>query len=340
MVDGLSAISNFAVTGRCNGRCTMCNIWKIDTPEDPPIEKIIHFFHKNHNFLKNLQFIQLTGGEPFLRNDLPEIADTVNDVAPECMIWIPTNGLLTEKIYDTTSRILELVNASRIGVTVSLDGEGEMHDIQRGIDGSYNKAIETLANLGALNEEYPFKLSTGFTLTAQNYKHAPIIQKISYHHGADFSFRPINLSEHYYQNTDNKIGFSPNDIYKTLDYIAYNFKREKGIRNGLTNLAYVQGAKEFISGERTMSCTAATNSVFINTQGDVFPCIVMNHKLGNIYENNLDEILMSPSTWAARETIEKMECPTCWLECETYRDITRNWKRLFDALLWGFILSS
>ena len=112
------------------------------------------------------------------------------------------------------------------------------------------------------------------------------------------------------------------------------------MRNGITNLADVQGAKEFISGERTMSCTAATNSVFINTQGDVFPCIVMNHKLGNIYENNLDEILMSPSTWAARETIEKMECPTCWLECETYRDITRNRKRLFDAVLWGFILSS
>jgi MoaA/NifB/PqqE/SkfB family radical SAM enzyme len=163
-VDGLSAISNFAVTGRCNGRCTMCNIWKIEPPEDPPIEKISQFFHKNRNFLKNLQFIQLTGGEPFLRTDLPEIADIVNDVAPKCMIWIPTNGLLPRKIYDIMSRMLKLVDAYRIGVTVSLDGEGEMHDVQRGIDGSYKKAIKTLANLGGAERKVSIQIVNGVHL--------------------------------------------------------------------------------------------------------------------------------------------------------------------------------
>jgi MoaA/NifB/PqqE/SkfB family radical SAM enzyme len=339
MVQRLSSISNFAVTSKCNGKCTMCNIWKTEPTDDPTIEQIKGFFEKNQAFLRDLKFIQLTGGEPFLRDDLPEIAKVVNDTAPKCMIWLPTNGLLPEKIYQATSRMMEMIEDPKIGVTVSLDGEGEMHDIQRGIDGSYKKAIETLRLLSSLKKKHDLSLSTGFTLTQDNYKQATLIQKISYRYGADFSFRPLNISEHYYQNMG-KNGEFTDDIPQYLDAIAYTLKREKGVIRSLTNLAYVQGAKEFISGKRKMACSAADESVFINTMGDVYPCIVMNYKLGNIYEDGLREILQSTRSNEARETIKKLECPTCWLECEAYRDIKKDWGRLLNALIRGLKPSS
>jgi MoaA/NifB/PqqE/SkfB family radical SAM enzyme len=334
----LSSISNFMVTSRCNGRCTTCNIWKTTPAPDPPLEKIEGFFEENSELLKNLEFIQLTGGEPFLRDDLPSIAEAVHNVAPKCMIWLPTNGLLPEKIEKTTQRILDSYDEPKVGVTVSLDGEGVMHDIQRGIDGSYKKAIETLNRLYKL-KPLGLHISTGFTLTSNNYKHAPIIQKISYQHGVDFSLRPINISEHYYQNMDQKGEFQQDEITESLDAIGYTVNKEKGTLSCLTNLAYLQGAKEFISDKRTMSCSAATESVFIDAYGDVYPCIVMNHKLGNIYQNPLGDVLKSPSSWEAREIIKKLECPTCWLECEAYRDIKKDWMRLFNALIWGIKLS-
>jgi len=309
----------------------MCNIWRTEQTEDPSLDEITDFFMKNRDFLKDLQFIQLTGGEPFLRDDLPEITKVVHEVAPKCMIWFPTNGLLPEKIFDTMSRMINFEGNPRIGVTVSLDGEGEIHDTQRGIDGSYKKAIKTINLLKKL-KEYGVSLSTGFTLTKDNFKQAALIQKISYRHGADFSFRPINISEHYYKNMGENGNLSE-EIVPFLDAITYTLKKEKGTIGNLTFLAYIQGAKEFILDKRTLPCSAADESVFIDSLGDVYPCIVMNHKLGNIHENSLKDILSSPSAHEAREKIGKLECPTCWLECEVYRDIKKDWGRLLKAIL-------
>lgn len=332
MSEPLTSISNFAVTSRCNGRCTTCNIWKIEPTEDPSLEDITDFFMDNRDFLKNLEFIQLTGGEPFLRDDLPELVQVVHDVAPKCMVWLPTNGLLPEKIYDTICQMVSIIDKNRVGVTVSLDGEGEIHDIQRGLDGSYKKAIKTIKLLSKLKQYNDFALSTGFTLTRDNYKQAAIIQKISYRYGADFSFRPINISEHYYKNMGENGNLS-DDVMPFLDAISTTLKKEKGILNNLTKLAYIQGAKEYITQKRTLPCSAATESVFIDTYGDVYPCIVMNHKLGNINENRLKDILTSPGSHEARDIISRLECPTCWLECEVYRDIKKDWGRLLKAIL-------
>ncbi len=333
----LTSIANFTVSNRCNGRCTTCNIWKMDPRPDPTTAQITGFFKENRETLRNLKFIQLTGGEPFLRDNLPAIALAVHEAAPKCMIWLPTNGLLPKKIHETTMELLRQTDKPLIGVTISLDGEGEAHDIQRGINGSYKKALRTLKLLSDLKRKTGrLHLSTGFTLTANNYVQAPFVQRLSYKHGADFSIRPINISEHYYQNTDQKGDFNPDEVWRTVKYLAHLVRNEKGMLNSLTMLAYLKGIKEFIGDGRTLPCSAGRESIFIDGVGDVFPCIVMNHKLGNAYETPLKDILASEETSKAREIINDLQCPTCWLECEVYRDIRKDWRRLLDAYWWGF----
>ncbi|MGW8180926.1 MAG: hypothetical protein ACWGQW_19520 [bacterium] len=59
----------------------------------------------------------------------------------------------------------------------------------------------------------------------------------------------------------------------------------------------------------------------------------MNHKLGNIHQNTLKDILSSPSSHDAREIIQRLECPTCWLECDAYRDVRKNREMLINALM-------
>lgn len=333
----LTSIANFTVSNSCNGRCTTCNIWKMDPRPDPTIDQITGFFEENRDTLRNLKFIQLTGGEPFLRDDLSEIASAVHEAAPRCMIWLPTNGLLPEKVRETTMELLRQTDKPLIGVTISLDGEGDAHDIQRGVDGSYKKAVQTLKLLSELKRKTGrLHLSTGFTLTADNYVQAPLVQRLSYKYGADFSIRPVNISEHYYQNTEQDENFDTEGVWRTVKYLAHLVRNEKGMLSSLTMLAYLQGIKEFIGEGRTLPCSAARESVFIDGVGDVFPCIVMNHKLGNAYETPLNEILVSEETRNACEIINGLQCPTCWLECEVYRDIRKDWRRLLDAYVWGF----
>jgi len=62
----------------------------------------------------------------------------------------------------------------------------------------------------------------------------------------------------------------------------------------------------------------------------------MNHRMGNAFETPLREILSSGEAEEARKIIGRLGCPTCWLECDAFRDIPKDWGRLLRALLWSF----
>ena len=61
-----------AVTYNCNARCMMCNIWK----EKPGREVETSTYNKLPTTLKT---INISGGEPFLRKDLPEIINIIEN---------------------------------------------------------------------------------------------------------------------------------------------------------------------------------------------------------------------------------------------------------------------
>ena len=65
---------SFAVTYRCNMRCAMCNIWKKPPGgEELTAEEIAKFFRRAGKF----SWVGITGGEPFLRDDLPGVIDAI-----------------------------------------------------------------------------------------------------------------------------------------------------------------------------------------------------------------------------------------------------------------------
>ena len=110
----------FFVTGRCNSRCPNCFYWRrLNQTADlslKEIEKMVQTIPKFNNLL-------LSGGEPFLRNDLPEIVTLFKKYCQIKSLSIPTNGLLVERIFKTTQQILEKnQNIDSIYLNISLDG--------------------------------------------------------------------------------------------------------------------------------------------------------------------------------------------------------------------------
>ena len=91
-MDGL-----IAITYRCNARCKMCHIWQHPsksseeiTPKD--LEKIPN----------GLRFVNITGGEPFVRNDVGDFIEVLRKKARR--IVISTNGFFTDKILDIAKK--------------------------------------------------------------------------------------------------------------------------------------------------------------------------------------------------------------------------------------------
>ena len=320
-------IANFAVTYRCDGRCTTCNIWKSPPGDELTLDEIRGFFQENRGLFREVESIQLTGGEPFLRDDLPEIIEAIDECINGCTFWVPTNGLSPELILESSERALAKLRTGNLGISVSIDGLEETHDRQRGIKGSHRLAHEAVKKLSDLKKTKPkMMLSVGMTLTPENLKEAPIVQRDAYKRGADFSLRPLNVSDIYYKNDDFGTTYDKDILYKTLRAVAKNALDQHGVLRSLTTLRYLAGVQEYIEteGRRTTPCHACTESFFLDPYGDVYPCIVMNSRLGNIRDKPFQEIWESEKAEETRTLVSELDCPRCWVECEAYREIGRT----------------
>ncbi|MGD2200345.1 MAG: radical SAM protein [Candidatus Bathyarchaeota archaeon] len=249
-----TAISNFAVTYRCNSRCKTCNIWKTEAPEEREmtLNEIHKIFADNRGFLRDVGSMQITGGESFMREDLDQIVKTIHCYLPGCRFWIPTNGSTPRTIEKKTVEILGALNGIGLGITVSLDGLKETHDEIRGVKGAYEKAIETLKRLSAIRETHQnLDLAIGMTVTPENTGQINSVYQIARSRGAEFSFRPTNISGSYYGNIGAPL--TPPDqadlILPQIRAIGRDLIRRKGLKKSLTSLTYMQGALEHIREE-------------------------------------------------------------------------------------------
>ena len=317
-------IANLAITYRCNSKCTTCNIWQIKNPPELTPMDIKKLFTENHVFLQNVKSIQITGGEPTLHLQLPEIIEIIHETLPECTYWIPTNGQNPEEIRETTETILEKLNEKNLGVTISIDGTPATHDKTRGIRGSYRKATSTLGKLRELRAEYPeLSLTVGMTITGDNMNQIKDIYRLSREYDAEFSFRPAHTSEIYYRNQGDTTNISEKFIQEVQD-ITRDIRKRLGVLKSAPTLNYMQGAVKYMqTGKRELKCTAGSSSIYIDAYGDMYPCLFYTQKLGNIKEDSLETIYRSPQADRVRGKIGKLECLQCWVECEVYREINK-----------------
>ena len=325
-----TTIANFAVTYRCNGRCKNCNIWKMETPErgEMSVYEIQGLFESNRDFLRDVRSIQITGGEPFLREDLPELISTIHHQIPNCTYWIPTNGTIP-KTVETTAKMLETLESSSLGISVSVDGLERTHDLIRGYEGCFRRAMETLRSLSTLRDEHQnLALSVGMTVTPENYEEIWEVTQMAKLFGAEFTFRTVSRSEIYYRNPAEALNpaSTADQILPTIQAIGWNLLKTKGLRASTPTLRYMQGALNNIRApeRRGLPCSAASDSFFLDPYGNVYPCIFMDEPLGNALEQPLREIWRSREAENARQVIRNRECPGCWVECEAFRDIHRD----------------
>ncbi|HSB18409.1 MAG TPA: radical SAM protein [Anaeromyxobacteraceae bacterium] len=145
----------FFVTRRCNLRCPFCFYQEArDAPGDAP-ELSAEEVRRVAASLGRLLWVAFSGGEPFLRDDLAELAGIFHDANRVAFFTLPTNGLLTEVVAERTQEILDRCRNSVVVVKLSLDGVGQAHDAIRRAPGAFEKAMRTCERLAALAERHP-----------------------------------------------------------------------------------------------------------------------------------------------------------------------------------------
>jgi len=251
--------------------------------------------------LPEMAFTNITGGEPFIRKDIPEIVEELYKKSNR--IVISTNGYFTDRIIELCKRF------PKIGIRISIEGLQETNDTIRGIPDGFNRGYETLKTLVEMNHP-----DVGFGVTVQDLNAEDLVPLYQMSDEMNMEFATATLhNSFYFRKHDNKIEDKEKvvaNFKKLINELLKSKSPKKWFRayfnHGLIN--YIQGNK------RLLPCDMSKNAFFIDPYSDVIPCNGIKEKavMGNLAIQNWDELWESEQAQAIRKQVQKCD-RNCWM---------------------------
>lgn len=315
----------YIVTYRCQLRCRMCNIWQRASEYELSYEEINEFFERSNRF----SWINLSGGEIFLREDLIRIIESISKNCRNAyLLNFPTNGYQPDVIVHSIKKIIAHCRFPKLLTTVSLDGPPRVHDQIRGTPGSWEKAVETFSRLRLLRAR-SFGVFLGMTLQDVNYALFDetvnsVRERIPDITHSEFHVNMAHRSGHYYDNLHFQISKGGQQLREELYRIMKLRKRSFVSPVSFLEQRYQKLAGGFLqSGSTPVPCQALSASLFMDPAGTVHPCSVFDNPIGNIkdFGYDLNALWKTEKRSALRSEILKANCPQCWTPCEAYQSI-------------------
>ena len=339
----------FSVTAACQSKCKTCNIG-LKYQQDPKRkEKDLRLdeIEKVFKGLGPIYFFNISGGEPFLRKDLPEIIRLACKYLKPRIIHIPTNGIASEKIRDLTMQGLEIVNRydSKVPLSVkpSIDGVGEIHDEIRGVKGNFKQLEKTISYLKEVEKQYPnFHLELGTVISNFNIDHLSEIEDYVHSLGVQSYRNEIAEQRSEFFNLDDPI--TPDaDTYQRLiqRFVArirdnVRKKRELAKIAESFRLVYYDLVVRILREKRqVIPCYAGISNVHINYDGEVWPCCVLGYSqpMGTLRDEDYDfrKVWHSEQADRVRRYIKEGNC-ACPLANQAYSNILCSPTYLLKAI--------
>jgi MoaA/NifB/PqqE/SkfB family radical SAM enzyme len=291
-----------AVTLNCNARCTMCDIWKNDMHGEAGPEVFARL-------PSSLRDVNISGGEPFLRKDLPEILAAIKSTNPHARLVISTNGFQPARTKELLPAILGI--DPKVALRVSIDGLDGTHDTVRGIPGGFKKCVQTLelCRAAGIND-----LGIGFTLLEQNVHELENVHQFAEERGLQLSITIATDSAIYFGA--GKESMRPQNSHAVrqafshvIDTQLRKFDLKENFRGWFnrTMLEYHE------SNKRPFSCDGGSGFFYMDSHANIFLCHILSVKIGNLIETPWNELWASHEADMAREVAA--HCDKCWLIC-------------------------
>lgn len=291
--------ASIILTYRCPMQCKMCNIWK------NPTDKKSELRAEELSVLPRLKFINLTGGEPFVREDLPEIVEACYQKTKR--IVISTSGWFEERVVALAEKF------PNIGIRISIEGLSQKNDELRGREGGFDKGLRTLLTLQQMGVK-----DIGFGCTVSNYNSKDMLALYDLAKSLGLEFATAAFHNSYYFHKSDNVITNKDEVCSDFERLVNLQLKEKHPKSwfrayfnmGLVN--YIEGRK------RLMPCEAGTMNFFIEPYGDVYPCNGLEErywkeKMGNIRETP-DFMAIWHSEQAEKVRAKVRNCPkNCWM---------------------------
>lgn len=314
------------VTNKCNARCPFClnSYYQADPPHNSK-ELSVDEYSKIASNLKGLVLLNLSGGEPYLRQDLFEIANTFVINSGAWLISSPTNGSFPERTADFAERMLATHKNILLKIGISIDGTGELHDKIRGVPSGYEKALETARKLKKLSAKYP-NLMVHAVTTVSGYNEQvmdSVMDEISSLKLFDEHFLTlVRNPDDQHRATSAQFESFRNAYLRLMGGAVSDSIKEKVLLSIMK--AMILDIEKSYQGKRnSFNCQAGKKMLNISEQGDVCICeILADPVLGNLREFDYDpaKIINLPASIERLKKIKNSGCNCHW-DCAIYSSL-------------------
>lgn len=285
------------VTYRCNAKCYMCNTWM--TPSRKTEEFKPDLVRKIPG---NLKFINITGGEPFLRDDLEEIIHIA--VEKSDRVVISSNGYFTKKMVRMAEKF-----ENKIGFRISIEGLPAANDELRGIKNGFDHGIRTLVTLHGMGIR-----DIGFGMTVSDRNAADMIElyRLANAMGLEFA-TAVTHNSFYFHKSDNAFE-NPERIASEFENIAIELLKTNRPKNWFRAYFNMGLANRVKGGKRPLPCEVGSDVFFLDPSGNILPCNGSDEPMimGNLNHQDFDEIWNSPEADQVRKNVKKC-AKQCWM---------------------------
>lgn len=286
-------------TYRCQMRCKMCDIWQNPTDarkEITPAEL---------ELLPDFKFANITGGEPFLRQDIEDIVAVMMRKAER--VVISTSGWHKDRIIALAKKF------PTIGIRVSIEGLSQSNDDLRGRPGGFDRGLGLLLELKRMGLT---DIGFGQTVSNKNSHDLLPLYELSKNLGMEFATASFHNS-YYFHKGDNFVT-NKDEVVANFEKLIERLLQENTPKSwfraffnlGLIN--YVQG------GKRMLPCEAGSVNFFIDPYGEVYPCNGLEERYWKKSMGNIRDGRSFAEIWNSAEAQEVRTCvrscaKNCWM---------------------------
>jgi radical SAM protein with 4Fe4S-binding SPASM domain len=288
------------LTYRCQMRCKMCNIWKNPSDQNSEITA-----GELGMLPKGFEFINLTGGEPFLREDLEEIIGVLSPKAKR--VVVSTSGWHYKRILRIVPRF------KNVGVRVSIEGLSQKNDELRGRYGGFDRGLKTLLGLQRAGVK-----DIGFGITVSNHNSEDMLWLYELGKSMGLEFATAAFHNSYYFHKDDNLISNTREVCENFRELARRQMKENNPKSWFRALFNLGLIRYINQQKRMLPCEAGSMNFFIDPYGEVYPCNGLEEKywmdsMGNIRKaDNFEDIWFSQRAEQVRQKVAT--CPkNCWM---------------------------
>ncbi|HXD18762.1 MAG TPA: radical SAM protein [Vicinamibacterales bacterium] len=282
-------------TYRCDSQCSMCHIWQ--NPTLPHEEIALATLEKIPSGIDNLN---ITGGEPTLRRDLPDIVDILYPKART--LEISSNGLHAERLEPIIRKYPD------IKVRFSLEAPNATSDAIRGEKDGFERKVAGLRRLKALGGR-----DLGFAAVIQDDNAEEIVELYRFARREGVELATSALHNAFQFHKSDNIPYDRVRVAKRIEGIIVEMLRTWSVKNWFRAYLNLGLIAKTLGHDRLIRCTAGTDFVFVDPWSDVYACNVRpDLRMGNLAQSSWAEVFNGDATEKVRAHVCACD-QNCWM---------------------------